>query len=888
MPTSSARPGTQGDLKSFCAAFKNEAALRDAILTLLRKMGRIEPRETHGPLERGKDIVFYAPSGLEEPALFACVVKNERIIGDIRSGSSAKEVLYQAEQAFEEPHVNASSGHPEHVKGVYIISPYECPPTAIQSIQHRLTRFGRAEFFCGIRLLELFAKHWSSFLLFDSGILIAYLSTLRTQIESNSPMSELIRQTLLSELPASFESLYVNQHFYQELRLPNVDGHLREGLLDGRELDSDGIVKLQARVLTATSLISYLASCAHFQFELPDSQPLSQYFDALSNDWKAAANRQGARGRDRGRHKQGGPKKRVRVPATAPSQRLYGGAMEVYRQTLDLLDAHCTSARKLIAAKTPKLNKGFLQREEYAAYTRLTDIGRSVPGAISFGKRPEHVAVVQDVLTLDIPILMVTGPAGFGKTSFCKRNALRDADRILSHESDILPVYVPLHRLSAIGPDSTSAIFFPSTEIYTTAQDPKATPRLRLYLDGLDEVFDEGRRADIVNLARDFAESRPGIQIVATARDHVSGPFLDGIPRLNVQELDKSQQRELIVKWLQSEQSVQEFFGALKASPSIGELLRIPLLATLIAAVYKKERALPPNRTALYGLFVDLMCGGWDVVKGVNRGSRFGRHDKVLILRLLASDNHSANRREASLADFDHAVTASLSGLAGASRDILGEILQDGLLISTGSGVQFSHLSFQEYLAATDLKEPSGKKATKAVSHFLQGNDWWREVLVFLVSQAANPRDMQRWILRSAAMFSPVRSDNSEAEQRVHHLISALAAAFPKFEPTPYVIKFKRSKVLGEKSRRRIIEQQGARWQRANRNNVKEIRIEFGLFQNDLAKLAKLSVASIRGTESMTRNLSMPLKARIVAALSSLSAKQGRGELKMEAVFPKE
>jgi hypothetical protein len=46
--------------------------------------------------------------------------------------------------------------------------------------------------------------------------------------------------------------------------------------------------------------------------------------------------------------------------------------------------------------------------------------------------------------------LLVVGPAGYGKTSFCRWNALKDAERFHRDSSAHVPVYIPLHELSAI------------------------------------------------------------------------------------------------------------------------------------------------------------------------------------------------------------------------------------------------------------------------------------------------------------------------------------------------------------------------------------------------------------------------------------------------------
>jgi hypothetical protein len=69
------------NLDKFAASFADENALRKAIAQLLTKMRRTGVRITHGTVEKGKDLVFDGPGGLDETRLFACVVKNDPITG---------------------------------------------------------------------------------------------------------------------------------------------------------------------------------------------------------------------------------------------------------------------------------------------------------------------------------------------------------------------------------------------------------------------------------------------------------------------------------------------------------------------------------------------------------------------------------------------------------------------------------------------------------------------------------------------------------------------------------------------------------------------------------------------------------------------------------------
>jgi DNA-binding XRE family transcriptional regulator len=73
---------------------------------------------------------------------------------------------------------------------------------------------------------------------------------------------------------------------------------------------------------------------------------------------------------------------------------------------------------------------------------------------------------------------------------------------------------------------------------------------------------------------------------------------------------------------------------------------------------------------------------------------------------------------------------------------------------------------------------------------------------------------------------------------------------------------------------------------KAKANNVWKLRNDFGLQQTDLAKIADVSALSVRGTESRSRNLSFPLKMRIVNALSKVSEEKSKGPLTFADVYP--
>jgi hypothetical protein len=151
------------DVESFARLFEDEASLRETLVQLLIRMNREQVTPTHGAHEKGKDIIFYSSGGFGERRLFACVVKNERINGRVDSPSGAGALLAQIEQSFDEPYVD-QDGNPQYVDTVYVISPYDILPPALESVSQRLRRIGQVEFLCGSRLLDTFQRYYPSFL----------------------------------------------------------------------------------------------------------------------------------------------------------------------------------------------------------------------------------------------------------------------------------------------------------------------------------------------------------------------------------------------------------------------------------------------------------------------------------------------------------------------------------------------------------------------------------------------------------------------------------------------------------------------------------------------------------------------------------------------------
>ncbi len=142
---------------------------------------------------------------------------------------------------------------------------------------------------------------------------------------------------------------------------------------------------------------------------------------------------------------------------------------------------------------------------------------------------------------------------------------------------------------------------------------------------------------------------------------------------------------------------------------------------------------------------------------------------------------HDEKRRDCSAGDVHSALRQRVSGLQQRTREVLSELIVDGLLVPTGSLLSFPHLSFQEFLAAKDLMGLQADRANLRLDSFLRGDDWWREVISFYVSFHEKPSEMEEWI-KSGAVRARSKAPDEIVRSRGVDLCRVILTNFPSFK----------------------------------------------------------------------------------------------------------
>ena len=428
----------------------------------------------------------------------------------------------------------------------------------------------------------------------------------------------------------------------------------------------------------------------------------------------------------------------------------------------------------------------YRQAEEAGDREALAKL-RDARNAIAHGLAPQSPAAIEEILR-QAKQVVVLGHPGSGKTTLLKYLVVLSAEGRaraelgLGAEGDgsLLPIFVPLREFAAecAGRSQDYCLL---DYLYTHArehlllnlparffEEALEAGRCLVCLDGLDEVWVVGQRKEVSDAVGALASRYPRNRYLVTSRivGYEEAP-LDRrqFAHYTVLPLEMEEIREFVRKWytvrerdlkLRGRQT-RDFLNTIERTPGLQSLAQNPLLLTIIVLVHRIEAELPHERVKLYDKCVTALVETWDSVKQLSIEEKqrpFYRRIRRLLERLAYELHTRAGspgqlqvvkggdlellltrflQEDRSLALADDPDTAREETKAFV-RLVRG---RTGLLIERGDGVySFPHLTFQEYLAACDIKKRCVYRGIGAIWGEIESRlhePHWREVLLLLI-----------------------------------------------------------------------------------------------------------------------------------------------------------
>ena len=321
-----------------------------------------------------------------------------------------------------------------------------------------------------------------------------------------------------------------------------------------------------------------------------------------------------------------------------------------------------------------------------------------------------------------------------------------------------------------------------------------------LLLDGLDEVAEDATRAALVEKINCFlsASTHADNWAVITSRpwgyrrDYFR---TDTYPHFELELFDDKQIKEFIKHWYlnrcdnneaQAQELVQDLQEALDRKDRLQNLVKNPLLLTMVAMIHRYQDTLPKRRHKLYDKAVDILLKSWDRNgKGETYG-QFKHLDRDDDLRRVMSQlaywihtQYETQTTESGTLIEEEDLFTQLSRIireeypqvkphqAREEAERFVAFIRDraGLLNEYGRGrYAFVHKTFQEYLTAEAILkkaeyQDNSELIYEAIQTYLH-NPHWREVILLLVSQLQGRK--------AAKAIEVILRKNSPYEQWLH------------------------------------------------------------------------------------------------------------------------
>ena len=294
-----------------------------------------------------------------------------------------------------------------------------------------------------------------------------------------------------------------------------------------------------------------------------------------------------------------------------------------------------------------------------------------------------------------------------------------------------------------------------------------------ILLDGFDEV-EKSQRSAVARWINDQMRRYGKSVFIVTSRpkayqDQDTADRLELSTRLWVKDFNAKQRRRFVEQWYlcqeryahggdstpdvqqQAQQASNDLLAQIEARKALQDLAKNPLLLNLIVTFHRRYPGaeLPKRRVELYREICQLQLR--DRPNARRLETLLTQCEAQTILQMLALEMMVNRQERIDRATLLEQLTQYLTeqGEVLDAKELLEQVVQvSELLVVQEDEYEFAHLSFQEYLAATQIVQRKQEK----LLYDQFGNDWWKPTILFYASQLKNPSGLIREMVNRGAI----------------------------------------------------------------------------------------------------------------------------------------
>jgi tetratricopeptide (TPR) repeat protein len=305
------------------------------------------------------------------------------------------------------------------------------------------------------------------------------------------------------------------------------------------------------------------------------------------------------------------------------------------------------------------------------------------------------------------------------------------------------------------------------TEVVGLLLDMMRQGECLVLLDGLDEVFDQESRKQIVERINKFVDEFSSNKFVITSR--IAGyrdvQLSSRFAEFTIEDMDTEQVERFLYRWCRTvekaqqpdtaeeqwqkrgDEQAQEILKAIKDNPGVQRLTANPLLLTILALIHRNGERLPNRRVKLYELAVQTLTEDWQLSKKLPDAPRVVLKESEVV-ELLAPLAYWMHKEKPSglvtQAEVEEKLAAKLAELNDAEpesdsvRQAVEEFLRKvrettGLFVERTPGVYgFMHLTFEEYFTARYIADNDQSEILQLIQQHIYEPRWNEPLLLAL------------------------------------------------------------------------------------------------------------------------------------------------------------